>query len=640
MRHPVTPCDFNFKDLFDLDKLQDIQDSLGRTTKLSLILTDMQGHPLTRPSNFTTLCTLIRRTEKGRANCIGCTAAMGRCSRKEPEIQRCSSGGLWIAGAPIHAGGRPVATWLIGQLRCPDTDPGNLLAYAGHIGADPAEVEKALNTVAVMSLDNFKDVSYPLFIIAGQVSEQASLKLNRQGPAIWNLRERSRLQKKNLTLQHDLDILKAKMEISRKKQSELQQKSRDLEARHTLSQGMFEHIEKERRQMEARLLQAQKMEAIGTLAGGIAHDFNNILFPVIGFSEMIMGDLPEKSPMRGQLQSVLEGAERAKNLVRQILTFCRETAQECRPLKLQLILNEALKLVRASFPSTIKIITRIPKETAMVRADPTQIHQIVMNLLTNALHAMEETGGSLTVSLRDIRLTAPCLPWPDMIPGGYVCLEVADTGCGMDASTIARMYEPYFTTKDSEKGTGLGLAVVQGIVKNLKGGIRVDSRPGNGTLFSVYLPQSVDQAEPEKITASSAQGLRGSERVLLVDDEKPVLRMAAQLLRRFGYDVHSYNSSLEALARFKASPHKFDIVITDLTMPGVTGEKLTAQVKAIRSDIPVILCTGFSQETASGKTNGLKPDKILMKPFGKDEMLQDVRMLLNNRICPVPEERI
>ena len=388
-------------------------------------------------------------------------------------------------------------------------------------------------------------------------------------------------------------------------------------------------LESERQQIEARLRQSQKMEAVGTLAGGIAHDFNNILFPVIGFSQMIINDLPEDSPLKGQVQSILNGAERAKELVQQILTFSRATEQESRPLQPQLIIKEVLMLARASLPSTIKIINQVQSNTGMVMADPTQIHQVVMNLITNALHAMEKDGGDLTVGLKDTLLTEQSLPESQMIPGEYVHIEVSDTGCGMDLETIKRIYEPYFTTKKRGKGTGLGLAVVHGIVKNIHGEIVVQSTPGKGTSFSVYLPKLIEKKKDNEMEVFSITQLNGNERILLVDDEKSILNMMEQILNRFGYDVSSYDKSPDALSCFESAPYEFDIVITDMTMPGITGDKLVSKIKAIRPELPVILCTGFSEKIVDGRTNGFKPDKILMKPSGKDQILRSIRMLLD-----------
>jgi len=389
-------------------------------------------------------------------------------------------------------------------------------------------------------------------------------------------------------------------------------------------------LENERTIMEARLRQSQKMEAIGTLAGGIAHDFNNILFPILGFSEMVMHDLPEKSPARHQLQSVLDSALRAKDLVQQILTFSRQSEQDYRPLKIQLIIKEVLKFARASLPSTIKIVADIPRDIGMVMADPTQIHQVAMSLITNALHSMEENGGELFVTLEETMITKENLPDPEMVSGHYVCLSIADTGSGMDQETIKRVFEPYFTTKVRGKGTGLGLAVVHGIVKNLSGEIIVHSGVGKGSKFLVYLPTIIKKDEDIDMKTLSTPQLNGNERILVVDDEKSVLNIIETILSRFGYKVRSHNISIDALKSFKNAPSEFDLVITDMTMPGLTGDQLVAEIKNLRPEIPVILCTGFSEKIADGRAGDVKPDKILIKPVGMDDLLKNVRYLLDN----------
>jgi len=389
-------------------------------------------------------------------------------------------------------------------------------------------------------------------------------------------------------------------------------------------------LENERKEMEARLRQSQKMEAIGTLAGGIAHDFNNILFPILGFSEMIMHDLPDKSPVKHQLQAILDGALRAKDLVQQILTFSRETEQDYKPLKIQLIIKEVLKLARASLPSTIKIISTIPKDVGMIMADPTQVHQILMNLITNASHSMEENGGELSITLEEIVQQDDALPVFGLKPGHYVCLTISDTGSGMDQNTLKRIFEPYFTTKSLGKGTGLGLAVVHGIIKNLHGEIIAQSTVGKGSSFSVYLPKIIKKNEGVDMKTISIAQLNGDERILLIDDEKPILNIVGQVLTRFGYKVTSHNMSTDALECFKKSPYDFDLVITDMTMPELTGDKIVTEMKKVRPDIPVILCTGFSEKIANGIITGIKPDRILMKPAGKDDLLTTIRVLLDH----------
>ena len=338
------------------------------------------------------------------------------------------------------------------------------------------------------------------------------------------------------------------------------------------------------KKMEEKLHQAQKMEAIGTLASGIAHDFNNILFPMMGFAEMALDDLQEESPVRNNIKEILQGTKRANDLVKQILAFSRQSDQKPKPLKVQLVIKEVLKLIRSSLPTTIEIKQYISNKCGLVIADSTQIHQVAMNLMTNAYHAMENEGGKLEVTLKEVELGIDDLTDQSMTPGAYVCLTVADTGPGMDTSVISRIFEPYFSTKEIGKGTGLGLAVVHGIVKSYNGDIKVYSETGEGTAFHVYLPVIKSQVETGEADAG-APVPKGTERILLVDDEDPIIRMEKQMLERLGYDVTERTSSIEALEAFRASPDKFDLVITDMTMPNMTGIQLSQRLLEIRPDI-------------------------------------------------------
>jgi PAS domain S-box-containing protein len=386
-----------------------------------------------------------------------------------------------------------------------------------------------------------------------------------------------------------------------------------------------------RNELEKKLRQAQKMESIGTLAGGIAHDFNNILVPVIGHTEMLLDDLPEKSPFRISLNEVLKGALRAKDLVGQILAFSRQTTQEIRPLKIQKILKEVLNLIRSTLPSTIQIRPDIDPLCGMIMADPTQIHQIMMNLATNAYHAMEKTGGTLSIGLKEVHLTHDNMPRLNMDPGPYVCLTIADTGTGMDTLTKEKIFDPYFTTKEKGKGTGLGLAVVHGIVESYHGTSMVQSKLGKGTLFTIYIPMLVSNTETITRVQPSAV-LTGHERILLVDDEEPIATLTQSMLERLGYQVTVRISSIDTLEAFKAGPDKFDLVITDMTMPNMTGDELAIEIKKIRFDIPIILSTGFSEKIGRGGSSLPGIDSVLMKPLSMNELAMIVRSVLDKKI--------
>ncbi|ACL02277.1 PAS/PAC sensor hybrid histidine kinase [Desulfatibacillum aliphaticivorans] len=381
-------------------------------------------------------------------------------------------------------------------------------------------------------------------------------------------------------------------------------------------------------QLEERLAQSQKMEAIGTLAGGIAHDFNNILTPIFGFTEMLKEDIPPNSPMQNHVEEVFQAALRARELVKQILTFSRQDNQEVRPLRLQPIIKEAMKLLRGAIPTTIGFQLDIDPKCGIVMADPTQIHQIVMNLATNAYHAMEMTGGALTVTLKESAVSSNDPSFPELSGGKYAVLTVSDTGIGLEDKLLERIFDPYYTTKPRGKGTGLGLSVVHGIVTSAQGAVRAYSEPGRGTKFSIYLPvkERVFEAR-EKTDETPVPG--GSEKILLVDDEAPVERLEKRILERLGYDVVSCSSSLIALESFTKDPHAFDLLVTDMTMPNMTGAQLAMEMRKIRPELPVIICTGFSNFIDEEKAASMGIQGYVTKPVVKRELAQVVRTALD-----------
>ncbi len=384
----------------------------------------------------------------------------------------------------------------------------------------------------------------------------------------------------------------------------------------------------EQRKLEFQLQQSQKMESIGTLAGGIAHDFNNILFPILGYAEMLLGDVPKNSPFRNSLKGIYSSALRAKDLVKQILTFSRQESGELMLIKIQPIVKEALKLIRATIPTTIEMKQDINTDCGVIKADPTQIHQIVMNLATNAFHAMEETGGELKVSLKEMEFETLDLINPNMAPGVYACLTVADTGKGMDKDLTDKIFDPFFTTKPIGKGTGMGLSVVHGIVTAMGGAIHVYSEPEKGTQFHVYLPLEKSLSETQ-VTHSKTELQGGIEHILLVDDEQAILTMEKRMLERLGYQVSSRTSSLEALEAFRANPYKFDMIITDMAMPNMAGDKLSVELTKIRPGISILLCTGFSEIMSEEKAMLLGIKGFLFKPIVMNDLAQKVREVLD-----------
>jgi PAS domain S-box-containing protein len=385
----------------------------------------------------------------------------------------------------------------------------------------------------------------------------------------------------------------------------------------------------EKKELQIQLQHAHKMEAIGTLAGGIAHDFNNILLPIIGYTEMTIADMPEDSLIRKNLGEVLRAAELAKGLVHQILTFSRRTEKERKPLKIQPIIKESLKLLRASLPSTIEIHQNIDKECGVILADPTQIYQVIMNLCTNAYHAMREKGGILELTLTEVTIDSADLPYNlDMNSAPYLRLAISDTGHGMDRAVTERIFDPYFTTKSPGEGTGLGLSMVHGIISSHDGYINVYSEPGEGTTFYVYLPRiDVDTKVLEVISTELAP--KGEEYILLVDDDEQIVNVLQQILERLGYRVEARTSSVEALKAFQAQPEKFDLVITDLTMPNMTGTELAKRLIDIRSDIPIILCTGFSETISENKAKAIGIREYVMKPITTHSLAMTIRKALN-----------
>ncbi len=384
-------------------------------------------------------------------------------------------------------------------------------------------------------------------------------------------------------------------------------------------------------ELEMMLRQSQKMEAIGTLAGGIAHDFNNILCPVIGYAELTYNALAEDSPHRKPLGEVIKASCRARDLVQQILTFSRRREDRRKPLEVQQIIKEALNLLRASLPSTIRITQDIDPDIRPIMADPAQIHQVVMNLCTNAYQAMRETGGILHVGLQRCEITDGNRPSElDVEPGPFLRLSVKDTGIGIDPELIGRIFEPYFTTKKHGEGTGLGLAVVHGIVKSYGGDILVESRPDGGSRFEVYLGMvEAEDHEQEKTSIRSDGMLQGSERILIVDDEHQVAETLRDMLEGFGYRVVAKTSSVEALGVFTRMPGMFDLVITDLTMPQLTGLQLAREMITMRSGMPVILCTGFGDDETARKAGQIGIMKFITKPVTRLDLAATVREVLD-----------
>ncbi len=384
-----------------------------------------------------------------------------------------------------------------------------------------------------------------------------------------------------------------------------------------------------RRNLENQLMQAQKMEAIGTLAGGIAHDFNNILTSILGFTYLAKNKLPEGSKGVTDLEYVLKGGDRAVELVKQILAFSRIGKEELQPIIIEPIIKEALKMLRASIPSTIEIRQSIAS-TALILADHTQIHQVLMNLCTNAYHAMKEERGVIGVDLSEVNIESGALAHSHNLNHGmHVKLSVSDTGIGIDPLNIDKIFDPYFTTKEKGKGTGLGLSVVHGIIKKFGGTITVESELSKGTTFHVYLPiiqlKQREEEEP-KVTIS-----KGTGNILLVDDETSIVIMGKEMLSDLGYNVEGKTDSVEALELFREDPDKFDVVITDMTMPGMTGIELAREITNIRPDLPILLSTGYGIGLNEDMVKQLGIREVLMKPVSPVKFATAIHKVLQVR---------
>ena len=394
------------------------------------------------------------------------------------------------------------------------------------------------------------------------------------------------------------------------------------------------HIAKDvtnRKKLENQLHQAQKMQAIGTLAIGIAHDFNNILTPIIGQAELLRMQAEPNGLMKNGLDIIVQSAGRATQLVKQILSCGRQQNQEKVAISIQAIIKEALKLMRSSLPTTIEIRQKIDMSCGAIMADPTQIHQLIMNLCTNSSHAMAEHNGVLgvTLSSQDL-LDEDCYSYPSLSPGPYLKLEISDTGCGMEPDLLDRIFEPYFTTKEKGKGTGMGLAVVHGIVTTHKGHISVYSELGEGTTFRILLPLAERNIGTVEKTKRDVLLPTGTEHVLMVDDESMIVEVNGEILSSLGYRVTSETNSIKALELFRSSGDDFDLVITDLTMPGLTGIELAKKILEIRPEMSIILCTGFSEVINAAQAHDLGIREYLYKPVTIQDMATIVRRVLES----------
>jgi len=380
--------------------------------------------------------------------------------------------------------------------------------------------------------------------------------------------------------------------------------------------------------LEARLKNAQKMEAIGTLAGGIAHDFNNILGSIMLNSELALDDAEEGGEISYSLEQILKASHRAKDLVEQILTFSRNSEVDKQPLNISSIIKETAKMMRAMFPSTILIHVEASDESGWVNANPTQIQQLLLNLSTNSAHAMSDHGGVLKIDLRSVALSAHDTDKLNLKPGSYTKLTVTDTGHGIDADLHQRIFDPFFTTKSTGEGTGLGLSVVHGIVENHEGAMNMNSTPGKGTEFTIFIPTIEKNEVPEDMEIKPLTS-SGDKQILFVDDEEALRDAGSRMLENMGYSVTAVSSGIEALDVVKKEPGEIDLIITDMTMPGMTGVELATKLLQIHPGIPIILCTGYHEIITPKKAKELGIREYLSKPYSQSEMAKIIRDILS-----------
>lgn len=387
-------------------------------------------------------------------------------------------------------------------------------------------------------------------------------------------------------------------------------------------------LEEEVQKKTAELHQAQKLEAIGTLAGGIAHDFNNILAAIMGFTELALLKIEKNSELADDLRQVLKASNRAKDLVLQILTFSRKTDIDRHPIQAALIIKEALKLLQATLPATVQLNSHIIAKETVIIADPTEVHQVITNLCTNAFHALPNEQGSITVSLDEYHITEDGLKdHPTVAAGNYLQLIVSDTGCGMDPVTLQKIFDPFYTTKEKEQGTGLGLSVVHGIVTDCNGSIRVESMPGQGTTVTILFPVTEGSRSQEVEAVIPLPG--GAENILLVDDEEDLRKIGKQMLEYLGYSVVCRASGMEALEKFRENSTAFDLVITDQSMPGMPGTEFAEKLLSISPGLPILLCTGYSSMVDEEKALASGIRGFLMKPLAINTMARTIRSILD-----------
>jgi PAS domain S-box-containing protein len=671
-----------FEDLFNLPDIQHLQDLFAEACAVASIITRPDGTPITRPSNFCSLCSdIIRKTEKGLKNCYCSDAILGRYNPDGPTIQPCLSGGLWDAGASITVGGRHIANWLIGQVRNEAQDEERMMGYAREIGADEQAFRQAFRRVPMMQLDQFERIARALFAVANQlsttayqniqqarfiterkeaeerISEQAAL-LDAANDAIyvramdhtvtyWNdgaerLFEWTRAEAlgRKITDWGDLGgeafesahaaLLKEGSWSGELTRINKAGKKVTVFCRWTLlrdDQGKPKAVLAintditEQKRLETSYLRAQRMEGVGALAGGIAHDLNNILQPIL-MTVPLLSTTTNDPESREMLNTVESCAQRGADIIRQLLTFARGTPGVRVPLPVYHLIRDVDKIIRETFPRNIQVSICAPHDLWSVIGDATQIHQALMNLCVNSRDAMPD-GGRLTLAAENLTLDeAFAATLSDAKPGPHVRMTVTDTGTGIPPEHLEHIFDPFFSTKEIGKGTGLGLPTVLGIVRGHGGCLRIKSQIGKGTIFELYLPASPD-AKAATPTQKETLPPRGSgELILVVDDEPSVRRMIQRMLETHGYRVVTAAEGAEAISLFAQYRSEVRVVLTDMMMPGVDGPSLVRALRLQDPQLPILGMTGVSEKADVKGLAALDLAKLLTKPFTNAALLE------------------
>jgi PAS domain S-box-containing protein len=674
-----------FDELFNLEEFQRIQDGFAAATGVASILTLPDGTPITRMSNSTYLCkNLIRKTEKGCSNCFKSDAALGQYHPKGPIVQPCLSGGLWDAGVSITVGDRHIANWLIGQVRDETQTEEKMRLYAREIGVDEQIFIEAFRKVPSMSRVHFEEIAQSLFTLAGQLSTSAYQNIQQARFIAEEKKDKAELQRlstaieqspeavvitspdgtiqyvnpafKNITgysgeeaLGKNPRFLKSGQHgepfysslwktiqngniwagrfINKRKNGELYTEEASISPVRDPSGTITGYVAVKRDiteelSKEEQFRQSQKMEAIGQLAGGVAHDFNNILQAILGFSEILLSKLKTETVEHRNVTEIQKAAKRAAELTRQLLAFSRKQPVNKNRIHLNAAVYDSEVLIKLLLGDDIKCRLHLDPELQDVYADHGQITQIIMNLAVNARDAMPD-GGSLIISTQNVAFEPKdIIAIPEAKAGRFACLSVADTGFGMDQKVKEHLFEPFFTTKIVGQGTGLGLSVVYGIVKQNKGWIQVDSEDGRGSNFKIYLPLCGADTAPVRRPEKPPEKAQGQ--ILLVEDDRETRELAFRILTEADYEIIEASSAEEALQLFAQAPQKFVMLFSDIKLPGKSGIELADTLRAINPSMPIVLYSGYRDQREKWLNLDSKGYQFIQKPFSIASLLATV----------------